>query len=215
MKISWKVAVGLGGVLGFVGGSMHPDSSDSIPLRERMVEMTADTAPWAIGHGLMTIGSALLVVGLVVIRRTGAWPTAGPALPFVVAATVANTLELVLHTAAVLDHDRLAAGDWPPLTVVHLGLSLVTYPLFGAAIVLLAWRLLPAWPTPAKVIGVIGILAGIANALSTPLAIVVDLEGASALFPIAAIGISVWLVVAAFTRVRETAPLAQGASQPV
>ena len=192
--MGWRLLIGLAGVLTFVGGSQHPDSSDSIPLQERMAEMTGDTGPWVIGHGLMTVGAALLVAGLMRARRADAWPTATSILPFAIVAATANAVELVLHTAAAVDHDRLVDGSWPPLTVTHLGLSLLTYPVFGIAVALLAARLLPAWPTPAKVFAVVGLLAGIANAVSTPLAIILDVDGAAALFPIAAIGISVWLV---------------------
>jgi len=200
----WRPLVGAAGLLTFLGGPLHPDSSDTAPLQERMATMTADTVPWVIGHGLMTIGSALLVVALLVARRSGAWPPAAGVLPFAVVATVVNTFELVLHTAAVLDHDALARGDWPPLSVTHLAASVVSYPLFGVAVILLAWRLMATWPGPLRPFAVVGILGGLANAAATPLAVLFDVDGASALFPLAAIGISAWLVAVALIGIRAT-----------
>lgn len=204
MNTTWRPLIGLAGLLTFLGGPLHPDSSDTISLRERLTEMTADTTPWVLGHGLMTVGSAVLVVGLLAARRAGAWPTAAGVLPFAVAATLANTVELVLHTLAFVDHDRLADGEWAPLTVAHLGASVVTYPLFGIAVVLLAWRIMPSWPMAARPFAVVGIVAGVANALSAPLAVALDVDGASALFPVAGIGIAAWLLAVSLIGARST-----------
>jgi len=208
---SWRLAVGIAGALTFAGGGMHPDSADGASLQEGLAEMTAFTGEWVTGHGLMTAGSAMLVLGLLAVRRAGAWPAAARVLPFALVATAVNTVELVLHTAAVTDHDRLAAGEWPPLTVAHLSAAVVAYPLFGVALVALAWRLLPTWAPPLRAVAAAGMVAGVANALAAPLT-VAGVDGANELFPIAGIGSALFLVTAALAGLRSPAGTYDGGS---
>ncbi len=175
-----------------------------------------DDGTWVLGHALLAVGSALFFAGLLVVRRTGAWSAASHALRFAVVATVINTLELVFHTAAVIDKDALAGGDWPPLALIHLGLAVIAYPLFGAAVVWLAWRLLRTWNLPLRVFSVAGIVGGIANALAAPLTILLRDPDYAFLFPIGGIGISLWLTVVGLAGSREelTQPLASGQATP-
>jgi len=186
--------IGAAGVVSFVGGGLHPESQDGLSFRDSLVAMM-EGSTWVPGHALLAVGSALFLAGLLIVRRTGAWSASGHALRFAIGATVFNTLELVFHTVAVVDKDALAGGDWPPIATLHLGLAVVAYPLFGAAIVWLAWRLLKSWNLFLRVFSVLGIVGGIANALAAPLTILLRNPEYAFLFPIGGIGISLWLTV--------------------
>ncbi len=203
-RVPWRPLIGLAGVVSFVGGGMHPQAPDGLQFRDSLAAMMADGA-WVPGHALLGIGSALALAGLLAVRRTGAWPAASTALPFAVVAAAINTLELVFHTAAVIDRDELAAGEWPPLALVHLGMAVAAYPLFGVAIAWLAWRLLASWSLPLRAVSVAGIVGGIANALAAPLTILLRDPDFAFLFPIGGIGISIWLAVMGLAGLRSTA----------
>jgi len=81
----WRLLVGLAGVVSFVGGGLHPQAPDGLSFRDSLAAMMADGS-WVLGHALLGVGSALALGGLLAVRRAGAWPAAGAALPFAVVA---------------------------------------------------------------------------------------------------------------------------------
>jgi hypothetical protein len=113
-----------------------------------------------------------------------------------------NTVELLLHTVAVVDKEALARNESPFVAMAHVVAAVVAYPVFGIAIALLAWHLLRTWAAPLRAVSVAGIVGGIANALSTPLVVLARVDGADALFPIAGITIALWLIVAGVAGIR-------------
>ena len=46
-----------------------------------------------------------------------------------------QTVEMVLHTAAVVDHSNLVAGNATPVLTTHLAAAVVLYPIFAATFV--------------------------------------------------------------------------------
>ena len=128
----WRLFVFLGGLLICIGGPMHPGGS--------MAEMLAHPS-WVPGHTLVTLGFAALLAGLVMLARAGTVPQPTRRwLRFAVVGTALQTVEMVLHTAAVVDHGNLVAGRGTPVLSTHLALAVVFYPLFGAAIIaLMSW----------------------------------------------------------------------------
>ena len=123
----WRPAFVLFAVLLMIGAPQHPDGS--------MVEMLGHPA-WVRAHSLMLAGFVVLFIGLLVFRAT-------PSLPdqtqrwtrYALIGTALQIVEMVLHTAAVVDHANLASGDATPVLTTHLAASLVFYPAFSATVV--------------------------------------------------------------------------------
>lgn len=196
--------VAVSGALLFVGGGMHPEAPDDLSFRDNLAAMMADDA-WVPGHSLMAIGAAVLLVALLIVRRRGSWPEAAKIVPFAVVAMAVNVVELILHTASVVDKEELAAGESPVVTMAHLGAAVLAYPLFGAAIALLAWQLMRSWSVPLRAVSA-GIVGGIANGLAAPLVILTQKQDFDVLFAIGGIATAVWLVVLGLAGVRVPAP---------
>ena len=193
------------GLLFAVGGSQHPDAPTDLSFRDNLAVMMEDDA-WVPSHVLMATSGILLVAALLVVRRGRLWPAAERLLPFALVAATVNAVELVFHTLALVDRQELADGESPPLAMTHLALSVVAYPLFGIAIALLAWRLASGWSPPLRVLAVVGVVGGIANALSAPVAILTRENTFDFLFPVGGIAIAVWLVAIGAVGIGETAP---------
>jgi len=192
-NISWRPLVAVAGLLTFVGGAMHPDASAAnLPLRANFASMMANGS-WVPGHLIMTVGGAFLLGGVVLARRD--WPLSDALLRLALVAAVLNLVELVIHTAVVVDEAALRAGETHVLTALHLAGSGISYPLFGITVAILAWRLAGAWSRPLWVVSAVGIIGGICNALSTTLALLTGDSNYGFLFPVAGISISVWLFV--------------------
>lgn len=189
---AWRVPLILGGIATFVGGGMHPDGKDSDQLAERLGTMiVGNEKTWIIGHGLMTIGAAMLLVGFIVARKAQAWPSASRALAIAIPATAFSVFDLALHTLDVVDGDELLAGTVPLLTWVHLAVAFVGGVVFGLAAANLAWSLGRIWGGPRLLIAALGIVGGLASVFAVP---VVMIFGANFLFPIAGLGVAFWAI---------------------
>lgn len=200
----WRLLFLAGGLLTFVGGAMHPEAPDGLTFRQNLAVMMDDPT-WVPGHALTAIGAALLLAGFVVLRRRGGWPSVARLLPVAIVTAAIYTLELVVHTASVVDKDELASGDMGLVTVTHLALAVVGYPLFGLATAAIAWRLLRTWPVPLWPFAVLGIVGGVSNALAAPLTILPEEPDFAVFFPIGGIGTALWYVAAAGAGVRRPA----------
>lgn len=128
-RSGWRVCFLLAGGAILAGGPLHPDGT--------MVDMLADPN-WLPSHALMTLGFVLMWAGLVLWGRT---PSNAPRVrawlrPAVVA-TALQAIDMALHTAAMVDHDRLVAGLATPVLTTHLWMTAVIYPVFGATVIAL------------------------------------------------------------------------------
>jgi hypothetical protein len=126
-SLRWRIPLLLAGVM-ILAGPQHPRGST-------MLQMLGH-ADWLANHLLMTASLIAFGVGLVLLRRgepqperTARW------LRYAIIATALQTVEAVVHTAAVVDHGNLAAGRATPVLTTHLAMAVVLYPLFGAAAV--------------------------------------------------------------------------------
>lgn len=202
----WRLTLVASGVLLLVGGSMHPGSPPEESLRESFVTMMSDDA-WVPGHTLVLISTILLAVGLNHLRSRSVWPaSAKRALGFAATAIAFYCVEAALHLFARADLDRLRDGDFAPVAFTHITLAAVVYPISGAAIAYLAWKLSPSWSLPQRTFAFAGIVGGTLHALSVPLTLAVpDLE-TSPIFAFAGILIAVWTVSAGVVGIRSAAP---------
>ena len=122
----WRAAFLLAGALILTGGPRHPSGT--------MAEMLGDPN-WVPCHALVLAGFVALLGGLVLLRRGGTLPAHTAWWARVATwATVGQTVEMVLHTAAAVDHAHLVAGEPTPVLSTHLALATVAYPAFGAAV---------------------------------------------------------------------------------
>jgi hypothetical protein len=93
---------------------------------------------------------------------------------------------MIFHTSAALERDALAAGGLTPIVAIHLALQVVSHPLLGAAVALLAlaesgrFAGRAPWGWVWRAASVIGAVGALAHALAAPVVILtrnVALEG--------------------------------------
>ena len=170
-----------------------------------MAEMLAHPN-WFPGHALMTAGFFGLSAGLLAWGRSSALPARTARwLRIAFWASVAQAIDYVVHTAAMVDLDRLLAGAPTPVLTTHLWLTVIVYPIFGAllAAFLIAAardRLLGSWW-----IAWLGIAGAIGHGLAGPLVVVWGLEWARDLFVMIVL-VAVWMMAAAAWPARHPIP---------
>lgn len=191
-----------GGVLYFVGGSMHPKQDpDGVTLKEHMRDMYEDPA-WFSSHAIFLVGMVLLAAALVVLVRGGRLRSTGRAHTAAVVAAVATTAAAagsLLHLVAGSEADRIASGDSTPLTDVLLVAEPVYAPAFGLSIAALAVVGAMTRAIGNRVAAVFGVIGGLAYALAGGTFVLTD--ALDPLFPISS-AIAVWAVVAGIGALR-------------
>ena len=188
---AWRLALVALGVLMAVGGPMHPSSDARDSMTQELATMTADVS-WVPGHTLIMVGTVLLVAGLWLARSRGVWPAAHRALTAAAVTMTLYAVETAFHLAAVTDSAALAAGEMPPLTLAHLALATVLYPLAGTGLVLLGIYLLGTESGIRRVVPVLAIVGGVLHGSSIIVTLLLpDLE-ATPLFAGAGMSIALW-----------------------
>jgi hypothetical protein len=193
----WRGMFLVGGALIMAGGPKHP--------RGEMLEMLSHP-DWFMSHALVMLGYGALLAGLLMFSRT---PGNAPALrrwtKLAIAGTGLMTLEMAVHTAAMVDAGHLAAGHATPVLTTHLAMSVVFYPAFAitSAFFMIAAARQRAIGSPAFAwIGVIGTLA---NGIAPILVGVFGMMQARILFAFV-LGVALWMVLAALWPSRAAAP---------
>lgn len=152
---------------------------------------------WFMAHALVTLGYAAMVAGLVAFSRTSAnTPAMKRWTRRAIVGTVLMTVEMAVHTAAMVDAAHLAAGHATPVLTTHLAMAVLFYPLFGitsAAFFIKGMRERAIGSPWIVWIGVIGTLA---NGIAPVLVGGFGWMQARILFPFM-IGIAIWLLLAA------------------
>ena len=190
----WRLLLLASGAFMLAGGPRHPESDASHPLREELATMTAHP-DWVPAHVLVLVSTVLLALGLWAARASGTWPASTRRALFVGAIAVSvYVIEAVFHLAAVVDSHALAHGGDAPVAFTHVGLSVVLYPITGLAIAGLALsygRALGGWR---RIVAGVGVVAGVAQALSVPLSLVLPDAELSPVFAAAGILTAVWAI---------------------
>jgi hypothetical protein len=167
---------------------MHPGGT--------MAEMLADPS-WLPGHALVTLGFIGLSAGLLAWGRGAALPPrTAKWLTLVFWASVVQSIDMAIHTAAMVDLDRYVAGQPTPVLTTHLWMTATVYPLFAALFIGFLVtasrdRLLGSWW-----IAWMGIVGAIGHGLAGPLVVVWDIEWARDLFPLILL-VALWMMAAA------------------
>jgi hypothetical protein len=203
----WRPLLVAGGLVMALAGPLHPESDASGSTREELAEMTAG-ATWVASHTGTAVGTALLAAGLWAASRSGRWPAAThKALRVAAIAVSVYVLETVMHLAAVLDRDALAAGDPAPIAFTHLGLAAVLYPISGLAVSALAARLFRASAGANRVFAAVGVVAGLLHAVSVPLTLVAPDFETTPIFAAAGTLLAAWALGLGIAGIRAARPV--------
>ena len=185
--MAWRGLFLAGGLLIAIGGPMHPMGP--------MVEMLAHP-DWLMAHALVTAGFTAMLAGLMVFAREARHPAQVVRWTrYLLMATVVQTVDYVIHTAAMVDAGHLAAGHSTPVLTTHMMLSVIAYPLFGAALIGFILAVTRARAIGSKWIAWLGLLGAAGHGLSTPMTAMFG-DPMRVLFPMT-MGIALWLIFAA------------------
>ena len=186
--MAWRLWFAAAAVLMLAGGPRHPGGT--------MLEML--THPdWFIAHFLVTLGYGAMLAGLFAFSRTEAnTPGMQRWTRIAIAGTALMTLEMVMHTAAMIDAEHLAAGHSTPVLTTHLVMAVVFYPLFGLASAAFFIQGMRERAIGSPWIVWIGVIATLANGIAPVLVGGFGLMQFRVLF-IFMIGVAVWLLLAA------------------
>ena len=170
---------------------------------------------WVPSHALMTVGFIAMLVGLVLFQRTRPLPERSARwLRLAIIGTSLQVLEMVVHTAASIDHANLMAGRSTPILTTHLWLAVVCYPIFGATLIGFIVAAARDRVLGSRWIAWLGVLGAVAHGASAPLVVAGGFGWARVLFPMVLL-VALWLLLAAFWPVREkTAGLSTGTPAP-
>jgi hypothetical protein len=192
--VLWRSLLALSGVIIFVVGPFHPRG-------DTMADMLGHP-DWLWMHASLLFGFILLLIGLIVLQRSTAHPARTATwLKLAIAATALQSIEMVMHTVAYLDHAHLVAGESTPILTTHLRMSIVLYPVFGAAMIGLIIAGVRDRTLGSPWIAWLGILGAAAHGLAAPLVVGLEIPGADALFPLLT-ALALWAVLAAVWPVR-------------
>jgi hypothetical protein len=200
---TWRVALFGAAAAMIYGGPQHPGGT--------MAEMLAHPA-WVRSHVWVLVGFVALLAAILLHRRAVPLSPRGARWArLAVWGTALQAVEMVFHTAAVVDHDHLVAGQSTPVLSTHLALSVVLYPLF--AVTAGGWVLATAreralaspWVAWLALVGLA------AHGVAAPLVVGFGWVEARILFPFLML-FAIWCVLATFWPVR--AGRAAGAATP-
>jgi hypothetical protein len=194
MKLQlWRVCFIVAALFIIAGGPQHPGGT--------MAEMLGNPK-WVPAHSLLLAGFVTLLAGLLLYKRRTPLPArAHRWLQFAIIGTVLQTIEMALHTAAVVDHHRLVAGQSTPVLTTHLWLAVFFYPIFGFTIIGFIIAGMRDRVMGSPWIGWLGIAGALGHGLAPPLVVWLKIERASILFPFLLL-FALWLILAALWPLR-------------
>ncbi len=183
----WRLCFILAALFILIGGPQHPGGT--------MAEMLGHPK-WVLSHLLVLAGFVVLLVGLLLYQRTTSLPSRTQRwLRFAIIGTALQAIEMVFHTAAVVDHDHLVAGHATPVLTTHLWLAVIFYPIFGltlAGFIIAGMRDRVLGSPWIAWLGIVGVLA---HGVAPVLVVLLNIDGARMLFPFI-MGFALWLILA-------------------
>ena len=191
----WRVGFFAGAVLILIGGPQHPNGT--------MEEMLANPS-WVPGHTLVTGGFVAILIGLLLLQREVVLPPRTARwVRLAIIGTTLQVIEMVLHTAAVVDRFNLAAGASTPVLTTHLTLAIVFYPLFAASIIGLIVVAAGEGVLGSRWISIVGMIGALAHGIAAPLVAGLNIERARSLFP-GVVLLALWFLAASLWPSRAT-----------
>lgn len=205
-SVVWRSLFTVGGLLYFVGAFNHPRGMT-------MAEMLVDPA-WMLSHAGVFVGLSAMTVGLMFFRHSSdVSPTMDRWLLATIVLAVLETIEMGLHTMAYVDADALTPGALEgglstPVLTLHLWFATLVYTPFAVALIGLIWIGQRERSLGSLWIGWLGVIGAAAHGSVMWLVIVFGVPGTGILFPIAALAISLWFLLAGVWPTRTPVPLA-------
>ncbi len=161
-----------------------------------MAEMMADPA-WVPGHTTVFVGLLVLTLSLVLFRRTArASASMDRWLLLAIGATALEAVEMGVHTVAYMDMDALILGHSTPVLTAHLWLATLIYPLFAVSLIGLIGFGQREGSLGSPWIAWIGMLGAAAHGIVMWLVYIFEIGWAPVLFPLGAISLSLWFMLA-------------------
>lgn len=184
----WRALFVMGGILYLWGSAQHP--------RGTMAEMMAAPA-WVPGHTTVLGGLLVLTLGLVLFRRTARASAAMDRwLLLAIVATALEAVEMGVHTVAYVDVDALRRGHSTPVLTTHLWLATLIYPVFAVSLMGLIGFGQREGSLGSPWIAWIGMLGAAAHGIVMWLVYIFEIGWAPVLFPLAALSLSLWFILA-------------------
>ncbi len=192
--VGWGLLAG--GVIFFVGGSMHPkEDPQGVTVKEHLHAMYVDPH-WYPAHALLLLGTILITAALIILARSrvlAAVPRAQTAATVAAVAAVLGTLETLLHLVAATDADRIVRHQATPFSDILGVVETVAGPVFGFSIAALAMIGGITRTLGNRVTAVLGVVGGVAYGIAT--ATILITSTTDFLFPLSS-GIGLWAVAA-------------------
>lgn len=191
----WRMLFIVGGALFFAGSYQHP--------RGEMLEMLRHPV-WFRSHFIILIGLIMITSALVIFRRSLPSRSLDRWIMLATIAAALESVEMAVHTISMIDADRLAAGHATPTLTAHLSMATVIYPIYGVIMIGFIFKAQKAGVMGSPWIGWIGMIGALAHGMVMGL-MWLGVPGVRILFPIAAISLSLWYILAGFWPAREQA----------
>lgn len=199
----WRALFVVGGLVYAVGAFFHPRGAT-------MADMLVDPT-WIPAHAAVFVGFLVITFGLASLRRA---VVVSPAMARWLRATlvlaVVQVVEMGLHTMAYVDAGSLVPGDLhggmaTPVLSTHMWLSTLAFTPFAVAFLGLIWT-----GTRERVLGSpwilwLGVIGALAYGSVMWLVLVLRIDWAPILFPVAHIFMPLWFVLAGVWPSRKTA----------
>lgn len=192
----WRIFFVLGAAGILAGGPRHPGGT--------MAEMIGHP-DWLLSHVLVLAGFVAFLAGLVLYARSGPLPDGTRRWARIaIIGTALQVVEMIFHTAAMVDHANLVAGRATPVLTTHLVLAVLLYPVFGATLIGFIVAAARERTLGSRWIAWIGVLGAAAHGAAPPLVLAVD-ERFRILFPMIVL-VALWMLLAAVWPVRAAVP---------
>lgn len=193
----WRICFFLAAAGILAGGPRHPGGT--------MAEMISHP-DWLLSHVLVLAGFVALLAGLILYARSGALPDGTRRwVRFAVIGTALQVVEMIFHTASMVDHGNLVAGRATPILTTHLVLALLLYPVFAITIIGFIVAAARERTLGSRWIAWIGVLGAAAHGAAPPLVVGLGDERFRILFPMVVL-FALWMLLAAVWPLRAAAP---------
>ncbi len=199
----WRSLFVGGGLIYFVGAFFHPRGMG-------MAGMLVDPA-WIPSHTAVFVGLSLMTIGLVFFRRSSrVSPRMDRWLVFAIVMAILETVEMALHTMAYVDagalaHGSLHGGLSTPVLTIHIWMATLVYTPFAVAMIGLILMGQRERTLGSPWISWLGLVGAVAHGSVMWLVVVLQVNGAGILFPIYALSLSLWFILAGIWPTRQPA----------
>lgn len=193
----WRICFLLAAAGILAGGPRHPGGT--------MAEMLAHP-DWLLSHVLVLAGFVALLAGLILYARSGTLPDGTRRWTrLAIIGTALQVVEMIFHTAAMVDHANLVAGRATPVLTIHLALAVVLYPVFAITIIGFIVAAARERALGSRWIAWIGVIGAAAHGAAPPLVLGLGDDRLRVLFPMIAL-FALWALLAAVWPLRAAAP---------